>query len=147
MAKRVAERQQARGSPISVRIDPEIREAVQTQARESGKPISRVIRELLDMAVRMQQFPGIVFVDGPTGRRAHLAGTGLDVWEVVDLLQEYRSVSALCKQFPRLSPMSARIAQAYAEAYPDEILARRASNAKTPKQVKARVPWLQTVRP
>jgi uncharacterized protein (DUF433 family) len=144
--KRVVERQQSRGSPISIRIEPEIREAVRTQAQESGKPISRVIRELLDMAVRMQRFPGVVFVDGPAGRRAHLAGTGLDVWEVVDLLQEYGSVSALCKQFPRLSPMAVRIAQAYAEAYPGEIRARRASNAKTREQVRARVPWLQTVR-
>ncbi|HEX8832363.1 MAG TPA: DUF433 domain-containing protein, partial [Longimicrobium sp.] len=27
--------------------------------------------------------PGIVFTDGPAGRRATLAGTGLDVWEVI----------------------------------------------------------------
>ncbi len=99
------------------------------------------------MAVRMQQYPGIVFVDGPAGRRAHLAGTGLDVWEVIELLQEYGSVSALCKQFPRLSSMSVRIAQAYEEAYPEEIKAFRASNARTPEQLRAQLPWLQKVRP
>ncbi len=99
------------------------------------------------MAVRIQQYPGIVFVDGPAGRRAHLAGTGLDVWEVIELLQEYGSVSALCKQFPRLSSMSVRIAQAYADAYPEEINAFRASNARTPEQLKAHLPWLRTVRP
>ena len=80
----------------------------------------------------MEQYPGIVFVDGPAGRRAHLAGTGLDVWEVIELLQELGSVSALCRQFLRLSPTSVRIAQAYAEAYPDEINAFRTSNVKTP---------------
>ena len=34
-------------------------------------------------AEKMQHVPGIVFVDGPTGRRARIAGTGLDVFEVI----------------------------------------------------------------
>lgn len=131
---------------MSVRIEGPLREAIRIQARRAGKPISRVIRELLDMAVRMQRFPGIVFVDGPAGRRAHLAGTGLDVWEVIDLLREYGLVSALCQQFPRLSPMAVQIAQAYAEAYPEEISAFLVSNARTPEQLRSQLPWLQTAR-
>ncbi len=43
----------------------------------AGKPFSRVIKEMLEMALRMQRFPGIVYVEGPAGRRAHIAGTGL----------------------------------------------------------------------
>ena len=31
----------------------------------------------------MRRAPGIVFADGPAGRRAAVGGTGLDVWEIV----------------------------------------------------------------
>ncbi len=35
----------------------------------------------------MEDHPGIVFKDGPAGRRAALAG-GPDVWEVIETLQD-----------------------------------------------------------
>ncbi len=41
-----------------------------------------------DEEIRTRRVPGIVFVDGATGRRAALAGTGLDVWEVIATWQE-----------------------------------------------------------
>lgn len=139
-------RRAGRQSPVSVRIEGSLREAIRLQARRSGKPISWVIRELLDVAVKIERFPGIVFVEGPAGRRAHLAGTGLDVWEVVELLREYGSVSALCRRFPRLSPAAVHVAQAYAEAYPDEINAFLESNARGVEQLRHRLPWLQAVQ-
>ena len=37
----------------------------------------------------MSEFPGVVFRDGPTGRRAGLAG-GPDVWEVVRAVKSAR---------------------------------------------------------
>jgi hypothetical protein len=37
--------------------------------------------ELLGGAVRMRRAPGIVFVDGRTGRRPVIAGTGLEAWK------------------------------------------------------------------
>jgi uncharacterized protein (DUF433 family) len=36
----------------------------------------------------MRTVPGILFADGPTGRRAVVAGTRLDVWEVIAAWQE-----------------------------------------------------------
>ena len=33
--------------------------------------------------MRMRSAPGVLFADGPAGRRAVIAGTGLDVWEVI----------------------------------------------------------------
>lgn len=146
MPKKVIDRRQESEGPMSVRIEKALQESIRLQARRTGKPISRVIKELLDMAVRMQRFPGTIFVEGPAGRRAHLAGTGLDVWEVVELLREYGSVTALCQQFPRLSPMAVQIAQAYAEAYPEEIDAFLESNARGVEQLRSQLPWLQTAQ-
>ena len=36
----------------------------------------------------MRRASGVVFVDGPPGRRAVVSGTGLDVWEIVATWQE-----------------------------------------------------------
>ncbi len=132
--------------PLSIRLEPSLRKAVDLQAKTSGKPVSRVIRELLDMALRVQRFPGITFVQGPAGRRAHLAGTGLDVWEVIELLREYGSEKALRKHFPRLSSLMIRLARAYADAYPKEIGELIALNARAPGQVKQQMPWAEVVR-
>jgi hypothetical protein len=38
----------------------------------------------------MAEHPGVVFRDGPTGRRAGLAG-GPDVWEIIRAIQSARS--------------------------------------------------------
>jgi len=97
--------------------------------------------------LRMQRFPGIVFVEGPAGRRAHLAGTGLDVWEVIGLLREYQTVAKLHEGFPQLSPTAIQVARAYAEAYPDETSAFLELNDQTPKQLKNKLPWLEVIRP
>jgi len=102
-----------------------------------------VIREMLELMVRMQRFPGIVFVEGPAGRRAHLAGTGLDVWEVIRLLQDYRAVEKLRKDFPQLSPMATQVARAYADAYPEELATFLELNDQTPEQLRKKLPWLE----
>ena len=39
--------------------------------------------DLLTEAEKMRRVPGIIFADGPTGRRARIAGTGLEVFEVI----------------------------------------------------------------
>ena len=145
-ARKTAGHAAERETPVSVRLDKPVLSAIRAKARASGKPLSRVIREMLELMLRMQRFPGIVFVEGPAGRRAHLAGTGLDVWEVTGLLQEYGSVSELHEQFPRLSPIAIQVAKAYAEAYPDEISAFLTLNNQTPEQLKQKLPWLEVVR-
>jgi uncharacterized protein (DUF433 family) len=145
-ARKAALRRPTAETPISVRLEESLLDTIRTQSERTGKPISRVIRELLDTALRMQRFPGITFIEGPAGRRAHLAGTGLDVWEVIELLREFDSASAIREHFPRLSPMSIQVAQAYAKAYPQEIDAFLRLNKRTPEQLKREVPWLETVR-
>lgn len=42
----------------------------------------------LEEGVRMDEHPGIHFVDGPRGRRPAVIGTGLDVWEIVEVAKD-----------------------------------------------------------
>jgi uncharacterized protein (DUF433 family) len=92
-----------------------------------------VIDDLLEEALRSRRFPGVVFVDGPAGRRAHLAGTGLDVWEIVELANEYGSPEAVIRAFPRLAGAAIEAALAYAREYPEEIRVCLELNARLPE--------------
>ncbi len=92
----------------------------------------------------MRRCPGIVFTAGPSGRRATVAGTGIDVWEIVathDSLggDEKRLHSA----YHWLTDAQLRAALAYRRLYPAEVDARLArEKALTPDALSARHPAL-----
>lgn len=69
--------------PVSVRFTrPEVAARLKSEAAVRGESSSSLAEELIDEGLRTRRHPLIVFRDGPTGRRAGLAG-GPDVWEVV----------------------------------------------------------------
>jgi len=77
---------------------------------------------MLEEAVRMRRLPGILFADGPSGRRARIAGTGIDVFEVVRSFQQLESnFDRLKESYHWLSELQLRVALAYAATYPGEI--------------------------
>lgn len=59
---------------------------LEADARRRGEPKARTAERLIDEGLRMDDHPGIVFRDGPAGRRAALAG-GPDVWEIIETLR------------------------------------------------------------
>jgi uncharacterized protein (DUF433 family) len=101
--------------------------------------------ELLEEVVRMRRAPGIGFVDGPTGRRAVVAGTGLDVWEVIATWREgARSDENLRDNYPWLTEVQLRASLAYYELYPTEIDARLDREEQlTPERVWQEFPFLK----
>lgn len=115
--------------PVSLRLSEEVRSAIDETARRTRRPFSSVANEMLEEAVRMRRIPGIYFADTPTGREAHVEGTGLGVWEVI---AGYRRVDEdgerLRKEFDWLSEHQLRAALAYFEAYPKEINERIAED-------------------
>jgi uncharacterized protein (DUF433 family) len=63
----------------------------------------------------MRRCPGIAFMDGATGRRAIIGGTGIDVWEVVYVYEHaHRSFTELQQAFSHLSEPQLRAALSYA---------------------------------
>jgi uncharacterized protein (DUF433 family) len=91
----------------------------------------------------MYPMPGIVYAEGPTGRRAVVAGTGLDVWEVIATWKEGgSSYEALRQNYPWLTEPQLRAALAYYEAYPSEINSRLEREAQwTPERVWRELPF------
>lgn len=75
-------------SPLSIRFDSAILNKLRRRAQgRPGTTASGLAQRLVDEGLRMADHPGVVFKDGPSGRRAALA-FGPDVWEIVKALRE-----------------------------------------------------------
>jgi uncharacterized protein (DUF433 family) len=133
----------------SLRIPDDVASAIAETAEAAGRDFSAVANELLMEAVKMRRCPGIVFADGPSGRRARIAGTGLDVWEVIATSRSLDGDPArLQAAYPWLSEPQLRAALGYAAIYPAEIEQQIARNASwTPARLAAQHPALVPPRP
>lgn len=79
-----------RKAPTPVRFDTHVAGRLASfAASHPGLSLSAAANLLVDEGLRMAEHPGVVFRDGPTGRRAALAG-GPDVWEVVRAVKSAR---------------------------------------------------------
>jgi hypothetical protein len=93
----------------------------------SGLNKSRLAERYIDEGMRMEDHPGIVFRDGPTGRRAGLAA-GPDVWEVISALRSTglhadEAIQATA-EWSSLNVRQVREVIGYYNEYRDEIDAR-----------------------
>lgn len=117
-------------TPRSVRFDDSVVERLASYvSRHPGLTASSVAARLVDEGLRMEEHPGVMFRDGPMGRRATLVG-GPDVWEVIRALRSARSAEPALAE-PELLELVAdntgvalrllRVAVDYWAAYPDEV--------------------------
>ena len=128
----------------SLRIPQETLEEIEKIAHESGRDFSSITKDLLAEAIKMRRCPGIVFTDGVTGRRARVAGSGLEVWEIIS---NYKSVNQdfgrLQKAYAWLTEQQLRAAIGYYVAYRDEIDCQIERNESWSKdEVVKRYPFL-----
>src|SRR5215207_11704686 len=114
-------RKPRKGEPFSIRLAAPTDELVAEEARRSRRSKSSVVEELTEESARMRRFPGIGFRDEYPRRRPWVLGTGLDVWELIDVLESYGSVGAVVDDFPLVTERHVRLAAAYRDAYPEEI--------------------------
>ena len=110
------------GIQKSLRLPPETMNEIERMAKETGQDFSNVTKDLLEEAIKMRRCPGILFAEGTSGRRARVAGTGIEVWEVI---ADYKSLSQdlkrLRKTYHWLSNEQIKAALGYYTAYPNEI--------------------------
>ena len=75
-------------TPLSIRFTPSLLARLRQRARAmTGASAAGLAQRLIDEGLRMADHPGVIFKDGPSGRRAALA-YGPDVWEVIKFLRE-----------------------------------------------------------
>jgi hypothetical protein len=108
---------------------------LERRGKRAGLNKSRLAERYIDEGMRMEDHPGIVFRDGPTGRRAALS-SGPDVWEVIATVRAsgLDSVEALANaaEVGNLTPAQVRSAVSYYTEYRDEIDERIARNVERP---------------
>lgn len=110
--------------PTSFRLDEELLRRLEEEGQASAMSVSALVATLLDEGLKTRRFPGIVYREGPSGRRAGLIG-GPDVWEVARDLRHApgrgeRRVAAVAVELG-LSADRVRLAADFASAYPGEI--------------------------
>jgi uncharacterized protein (DUF433 family) len=109
---------------FSARLNASVIDRLERRGARAGLNKSRLVERYIDEGLRMEDHPGIVFRDGPAGRRAALAG-GPDVWEVIAALQasRLRGEQALfaAAHWGSLALSQVRAAARYYAEYPQEI--------------------------
>lgn len=103
---------------------------VEAEARRTRRSKSAVVEALTEEAVRTRRFPGIAFRGDDARRRPWLIGTGLDIWEIVQMCEDFGSLEGLVEN-TQLSERQARLALAYRDAYPEEIATAIAENRRS----------------
>ena len=117
-------------SPRSIRFDERVNARLSAYVgRHPGASGSSIANRFVDEALRMDEHPGVIFRDGPSGRRAVLIG-GPDVREVIRAVRSARAAepqldaAAIVALIERNTGVAARlidVAVRYWSSYPDEV--------------------------
>jgi hypothetical protein len=123
-----------------IRIAEKTLATLRERSKRRGEPLARLAQRYIEEGLRTDDHPGIVFRDGPAGRRAGLVG-GPDVWEVVGALRSVPEsgearVAALAERIG-LSEAKVRTAIRYYSEYPEEIDSWIAANDAEAERLEA----------
>lgn len=124
----------------SYRLSGDLKRRLAARAAAEGITETSLVVRTLDEGLRVAQYPGIVYRDGPSGRRAGLAG-GPDVWEVILAIRHARGPGdakvARAAEEMEIPERLARLAVDYAAAHPDEIEERIKLNDEAAERARA----------
>lgn len=97
---------------------------VQEYAKQRDISVEEASSEMaadLDRSIAWWRYPHIVFRKSPTGRQAHVLGTGLRVWQVVKTFRALGEDAAVTAEYFEIEPALVEEALAYSREYPDEV--------------------------
>ena len=131
-----------KGEPFSVRFSLPTDHLVEDEARRTRRSKSAIVEALTEEAARTRRFAGIGFRGEDAARRPWVIGSGLDVWEIAQMLEDFGSIESLVEQ-TQLSEPQAGLAVAYRNSYPDEIAAALAENRRTTEEWHELYPFVE----
>lgn len=137
-----ASRRTSKGEPFSVRFSLPTDHVVEDEARRTRRSKSAIVEALTEEAVRTRRFAGIGFRGEDAGRRPWVIGSGLDVWEIVQMFEDYGSIESLVEQ-TQLNERQLHLAIAYRDSYPNEIAEAIAENRRTAEQWRELYPFIE----
>jgi hypothetical protein len=119
--------------PASFRLPEDLVERIAEEATDRQTSVTALVSMLLDEGLKIRRFPGIVYREGPAGRRAGVVG-GPDVWELISAVKSTagrgeQKLKRLAETFA-LPAHQVRLALDFYAAHPEEIDERIAANER-----------------
>lgn len=114
-----------RTKSFSARFSAEVLDKLEVHSDRVGQSKARVAERLIDEGLQIEEFPGVIFRSGPTGRRAGIVG-GADVWEIVRDLKgatqegAHDPIEAIARA-TGIDRSKIELAASYYAAHPDDV--------------------------
>ncbi len=108
-----------KSKPFTIRLSEEVEGWLEREKMRTRLPKGVLLEGLAEESIRTRRFPGIGFRGRENSRRAWLIGTGLDVWELVEIYQGKGRERVLAEH--NVSERQLDLALSYQETYPSEI--------------------------
>jgi uncharacterized protein (DUF433 family) len=105
----------------SFRLASSLVDQLARHAEQVGGSASALAERYIEEGLRMDEHPLIVFRDGAAGRRAAIAGTRLDVWQVIETLRVSDNDPAETAAYLEIPETWVRAAARYYGVYRDEV--------------------------
>jgi uncharacterized protein (DUF433 family) len=122
----------SKSKPFTIRLSEEVGGWLERENRRTRLPKSALLEILAKESIRTRRFPGIGFRGPEHARRAWVIGTGLDVWELVELYEGKGKEILLSEH--NISERQLELALSYYEVYPREIDEALEENARSPEE-------------
>jgi len=107
--------------PLAFRARPRTLAQLKQRARDLGQTQAALVERYIEEGIRADEHPQIWFRDRAGGRRAMLAGTGLDVWQVIATLRDHDNSIADTAAYLEVPETKIRAAVRYYADYQTEI--------------------------
>jgi len=134
-----------KSKPFSMRLSRATERFVAAEARRTKRSKGAIVEALAEEAARTRRFPGIAFRGDDAARRPWVFGTGLDVWQIIGMLQDHGSQARLAAEAD-LDPRTIQLARAYYEDYQDEINEAVAENRMPLDELRTLYPFISVTR-
>jgi uncharacterized protein (DUF433 family) len=107
--------------PLSLRLSEATVQRLGRTARRRDLPPRTLAQRYVEEGLRMDEHPLVRFVDGPSGRRARLVGTGIDVWEVISVVRDNAGDVRAAAEYLELSLGLVQAAVSYYGSFTEEV--------------------------
>jgi uncharacterized protein (DUF433 family) len=134
-------RRALKGAPFSVRFSLSTDKTIEAEARRTRRSKSAIVEALAEEAARARRFAGIGFRGDDVRRRPWVIGSGLDVWEIVQMADEYQSIAQLIAE-TQLTDRQVALALAYRDSYPSEVADVIAENRRPVEEWRELYPFV-----
>lgn len=109
----------AKSKPFTIRLSDEVESWLEREKVRTRLPKGVLLETLAEESIRTRRFAGIGFRGAEHSRRAWMIGTGLDVWEIVELYRGKGRERVLTEH--NVSERQLDLALSYYEAFLREI--------------------------